>query len=58
MDISSVSKDTQGKSPIVSTANKVNAKTAAKKTTNRKGNLVDVVEREARIVVGIRVFSE
>ena len=58
MAISSVSKDTRGKSPIYSTANKMNPKTATMKKTNKKGDLVDVVAKEARIAKGIRVFSE
>ena len=58
MAISSVSKDTRVKSPIYSTAHKMNPKTATMKKTNKKGDVVDVVAKEARITKGIRVFSE
>jgi hypothetical protein len=56
--ISSVSKDTQGKSPIYSTAHKMNPKTATMKKMNKKGDMVEVVLKEAQITKGIRVFSE
>ena len=58
MAISSVSKDTRGKSPIYSTAHKMNPKTAMMKKTNKKGDVIDVVAKQQRITKGIRVFSE
>ena len=58
MDVSGVSPDARGKSPVFSTANKSNPKTATKKKMNKKGEMVDVVDKEARITKGIRVFSE
>lgn len=53
MDVSGVSPDAQGKSPVFSTANKSNPKTATKKKMNKKGEMVDVVDKEARITKGI-----
>ena len=50
--VSSKSADVRGKSPIVSTANKVNAKTAAKNEM-----VVAVKMKEFRIGKGVQVFS-
>jgi hypothetical protein len=47
----------QDRSPIISTANQVNAKTAAKKKSNKQGDLVAAVKgKEPRIFAGVRVF--
>ena len=58
MTINSISSDKRGKSPIFSTANKINPKTATMKKVNKKGDLVDVVMKEARITKKMRVYSE
>ena len=58
MTVSSVPADVRGTSPIVSTANKVNAKTTAKSRVNQKGEVVAAVKsKEVRIGKGVRVFS-
>ena len=58
MTVSAVSADARGKSPIISTANKVNTKTAAKSKVNQRGEVVAAVKtKEVRIGKGVRVFS-
>ena len=58
MTVSTVEKHLRAKSPIVSTANKINAKTAAKKRVNKGGEVVAAVKvKEPRIKIGVRVFS-
>ena len=58
MTISAVLADARGKSPIISTANKVNMKTAAKSKINQRGEVVATVKtKEVRIGKGVRVFS-
>ena len=58
MDVSTVTKSSRGRSPITSTANKVNDITTSRKKTNKKGDLVDAVVKETRIGKGVRIFSE
>jgi hypothetical protein len=58
MTVSTVGKHVRAKSPIVSTANKINAQTAAKKKVNKGGEVVSAVKvKEPRIKIGVRVFS-
>jgi hypothetical protein len=58
MTVSTVEKHLRAKSPIVSTANKINAKTAAKKRVNKGGEVVAAVKvKEPRIKIGVRFFS-
>ena len=58
MTISAVAKDQRGKSPIISTANQVNAKTTAKKKVNKNGEMVAAVKsKQPRISNGVRIFS-
>ena len=59
MPISTVRREARAKSPIISTANQVNAKTTAKKKSNKQGEVVAAIkDRVQRINVGCRVFSE
>ena len=59
MPISTVRREARAKSPIISTANQVNAKTTAKKKSNKQGEVVAAIkDRVQRISVGCRVFSE
>lgn len=59
MPVSSVPRGARAKSPIISTANQVNAKTTAKKKSNKQGEVVAAVKAKIqRITVGCRVFSE
>lgn len=58
MTVSTVHKEARAKSPIISTANQVNAKTTAKKKTNKSGEVAAAIKtKEPRIFVGNRVFS-
>jgi hypothetical protein len=58
MAVSTVGKHVQAKSPIVSTANKINAQTAAKKKVNKGGKVVSAVKvKDPRIKNGVWVFS-
>jgi hypothetical protein len=58
MTVSTVEKHVRVKSPIVSLANKINAKTAAKKRVNKSGEVVSAVKvKEPRIGIGVWVFS-
>ena len=58
MTVSTIEKHLQAKLPIVSTANKINAKTAAKKRVNKGGEVVaDVKVKEPRIKNGVWIFS-
>jgi hypothetical protein len=58
MTVSTVEKHVQAKSPMVSTANKINAKTAAKKRVNKSREVVSAVKvKEPRIGIGVWVFS-
>ncbi len=58
MDIATVPKTAQARSPITSMATKVNDITTSRKKNNKKtGDLVVTVVKEARIVKGIHVFS-
>ncbi len=58
MTVSTIEKHVRVKLPIVSTANKINAKTAAKKRMNKSGEVVSVVKvKEPRIGIGVWVFS-
>ena len=58
MTVSTVEKHLRAKSPIVSTANKINAKTAAKKRVNKGGEVVAAMKvKEPRIKNRVRVFS-
>ena len=47
MSVLSVSKGTQTRSPIISTANQINKNTVAKKKTNKKGEAVAAVKEKA-----------
>lgn len=58
MDVSIVTKDIRARSPITSTANKVNDITTSRKKTNKKGDLVAAAVKETRIGKGVRIFSE
>jgi hypothetical protein len=58
MTVSTVEKHVRAKSPIVSMANKINAKTAAKKRAKKSGEVVSAVKvKEPRIGIGVQVFS-
>ena len=58
MTVATVPTDVRGKSPIISTANQVNAKTTAKWRINQNGDVAAAIKsKEPRIVVGIRVYS-
>ncbi len=58
MTVLTVGKHVRAKSPIVSTANKINAQTTAKKKVNKGGEAVSAVKvKEPRIKIGVRVFS-
>ena len=59
MSVFSVPPTVRGRSPIISTANQVNAKTAAKKKSNKQGDLVAAMKgKEQRIFARVHVFSE
>ena len=58
MFVSAVSGSVRAKSPIISTANQINAKTTAKKKASKKGDLVDAVKtKQPMIKAGVRIHS-
>ena len=58
MTVSTVDASVRASSPIISTANQVNAKTTAKRKVNKQGDLVAAVSStQPKIKPGIRVFS-
>jgi len=58
MTVSTVSAEAREKSPLISTASKVNATTATKRKINKNGEIVAAVKgKECRIGKGVRIFS-
>ena len=58
MTVSTVTAEAREKSPLISTANKINATTTTKRKINQRGEMVTAVKgKEIRIGKGVRVFS-
>ena len=58
MTVSTISKTQRAKSPVVSTANKINATTTAKTHMNKSGEVVAAVKtKEPRIKTGVQEYS-
>ena len=58
MTVSTVTAEAREKSPLISTANKINATTTTKRKINQRGEIVAAMKgKEIRIGKGVRVFS-